>query len=174
MPTIDQAPHLRSLGTFIRERRRSLGLTQTELAERLGYVQERISLLEHGKYGMPSLPALDVLAQKLEVPLADVLRAAGFPAEPPVAAHAVTGSDSTVTETRQRLQGLKRENARLAHEVDHLQQRMSSTWEQMERANQLRDHIVESRGHIREVVLKLCQGETTGEGSIPLPAGPVN
>lgn len=171
MPTTDQALHLRTLGTFIRERRRSLGLTQTELAERLGYVQERISLLEHGKYGMPSLPALDVMAQKLEVPLTDVLRAAGFPADTPVAANAVS-CDSVVTEVRERVQGLKRENQRLVHEVVHLQERMSATWQQMERANKLRDDLIVRRDHMRDLVLDLCQGETTPGASTPPRAAP--
>lgn len=71
-------PEQLALGTFIRERRMVLGLTQTQLAERCGWVQERISLLEHGKYGMPSVSALARLAHGLDTRLFDMLAAAGF------------------------------------------------------------------------------------------------
>jgi transcriptional regulator with XRE-family HTH domain len=67
-----------ALGTFVRTRRRTLELTQDQLAERLGWVQERISLLEHGKYGLPSLPSLAHLASAIESGLGDVLIAAGY------------------------------------------------------------------------------------------------
>jgi transcriptional regulator with XRE-family HTH domain len=69
---------LESLGFYIRERRRALGLTQSQLAERLGWVQERISLLENGKYGMPAVPALSRLAGALETSLQEILASAGF------------------------------------------------------------------------------------------------
>jgi transcriptional regulator with XRE-family HTH domain len=69
---------LEGLGTFIRTRRHTLELTQAQLAERLGWVQERISLLEHGKYGMPSLPSLARLATAVETGLGDVLVSAGY------------------------------------------------------------------------------------------------
>lgn len=69
---------LEALGSFVRQRRHDLGLTQTQLAERLGWVQERISAMEHGRYGMPSLPALTRLAGALESSLGDVLRSVGY------------------------------------------------------------------------------------------------
>jgi transcriptional regulator with XRE-family HTH domain len=71
-------PDLVGLGRFARERRTELGLTQHQLAERLGWSQERVSVLENGKYGMPSVPLLSRLSEALEVPLADILDAAGF------------------------------------------------------------------------------------------------
>jgi transcriptional regulator with XRE-family HTH domain len=70
--------NLVALGSFIRTRRRTLELTQEQLAERLGWVQERISLLEHGKYGMPSLPSLARLATAVEMELGDVLVSVGY------------------------------------------------------------------------------------------------
>ncbi len=69
---------LESLGNYIRGRRQVLGLTQTQLGQRLGWMQERVSILENGKYGMPSLPALARLAIACEVPLMGILRAAGY------------------------------------------------------------------------------------------------
>jgi len=70
--------NLDALGHFIRKRRRDLGLTQSQLGESLDWMQERISLLENGKYGMPSLPGLSRLASALQVPLQSVLDAAGY------------------------------------------------------------------------------------------------
>lgn len=69
---------LRSLGTYIRERRKALGMTQSQLAERLGWTQERISTMENAKYGVPAVPALGRLASALDVSLLDVLRAVGI------------------------------------------------------------------------------------------------
>jgi two-component system OmpR family sensor kinase len=70
---------LGALGAYVRERRRTLGLTQAQLGERLGWAQERISLLENGKYGLPSLPLLARLASALETSLAPILDAVGYP-----------------------------------------------------------------------------------------------
>ena len=69
---------LAELGRFIRARRTSLQLTQAQLGNLLGWGQERISTLEHGKYGTPSLPVLARLADALACSLADLLAAAGY------------------------------------------------------------------------------------------------
>ena len=71
-------PDLLRLGATIRDRRRHLNLTQVQLAERLGWTQERISVLESGKYGLPSLPLLAHLAGALELPLSGLMDAVGF------------------------------------------------------------------------------------------------
>ncbi|GAC1463648.1 MAG: hypothetical protein PVSMB7_05580 [Chloroflexota bacterium] len=78
MASSDGSATLERLGFFMRDRRHALHLTQTQLAERLGWVQERISLLERGKYGLPSLPALARIAVALESSLPELLHAAGF------------------------------------------------------------------------------------------------
>lgn len=72
------AARLHRLGAYIRARRQSLGLTQTQLGKRLGYYQERISAIERGTYGMPSLPACADLADALEVGLGELIEAAGY------------------------------------------------------------------------------------------------
>jgi transcriptional regulator with XRE-family HTH domain len=56
-----------AFGEFVRQRRRSLGLAQTQLGARLGLAQERVSTLENGKYGLPSLPQIHRLADALMV-----------------------------------------------------------------------------------------------------------
>lgn len=70
--------NLERLGAYVRARRLALGLTQTQLGQRLAWTQERVSILEHGKYGMPSLPALARLAIACEVSLMDILKSAGY------------------------------------------------------------------------------------------------
>jgi two-component system, OmpR family, sensor kinase len=77
--SMDNTPSLDALGRFIRERRSSLRLTQAQLGERLGWAQERISVLENGKYGLPSVPALIHLANGLDIPFSELLAAAGYP-----------------------------------------------------------------------------------------------
>lgn len=72
-------PRLDALGETIRDRRRQLQLTQTGLAERSGWTQERISAMEHGKYGLPSLSGMSRLAAALHMPLLTLIVAAGFP-----------------------------------------------------------------------------------------------
>lgn len=75
--TSDQ-PDLQGLGHFLRERRTALQLTQTQLGDRLGWSQERVSILENGKYGVPSLHALIRIAEAVQVPLNDVIGATGY------------------------------------------------------------------------------------------------
>jgi two-component system OmpR family sensor kinase len=69
---------LQRLGTFVRQRRTALGMTQVQLADRVGWTQERVSVLENGKYGMPALPSLSHLASTLDTTLFAMLTAAGF------------------------------------------------------------------------------------------------
>ncbi len=73
-----EASDLEALGRVVREHRLRLGLTQTQLAERLGWAQERVSTIENGKYGLPSLPALVRLTEALAIPLETLLGACGF------------------------------------------------------------------------------------------------
>jgi len=71
-----------SLGRFVQGQRRQLGLTQTQLGVRLDWHQERVSLLEAGKSGTPSLKALANLACALIVARSDLLVAVRFLANP--------------------------------------------------------------------------------------------
>lgn len=69
---------LGTLGQFIRDRRKHQRMTQAQLGERIGWAQERISTLENGRYGLPSLPALALLADATVTPLPSLLAAAGY------------------------------------------------------------------------------------------------
>jgi transcriptional regulator with XRE-family HTH domain len=75
---MESRPDLQGLGAFIRERRHALGLTQRQLGQRIDWVQERVSLLERGGYGLPSVIILARLARALDSPLSDLLAALGY------------------------------------------------------------------------------------------------
>jgi transcriptional regulator with XRE-family HTH domain len=70
----------KSLGTFIRERRQDLGLTQEQLAERVGegVRQSEISRLEAGGVMLPRRDRLVALAAALEVSVGDMLLKTGW------------------------------------------------------------------------------------------------
>jgi transcriptional regulator with XRE-family HTH domain len=80
---------LAGLGRFVREQRKALGLTQRDLAARLSWSQERVSVLENGKYGLPSVVMLARLASHLDVTLINIIQALGVVQTAPE----VTGRD---------------------------------------------------------------------------------
>jgi len=59
--------------TLIRDRRQALGLSQRELARKVGVTDAYIALLETGKKTNPSLDVLKALAKALDVDVADLL-----------------------------------------------------------------------------------------------------
>jgi len=66
--------HLSKLvGARLAARRKELGLTQAELAERLGIEKESVSRLETGVIS-PSLGRLSTLAEALDFPMEGLLR----------------------------------------------------------------------------------------------------
>ena len=69
-----------SLGRFIRARRRSMGLTQEQLAERVGpnVQQSDISRLETDKIDLPHRDRMEAIASALDVSLGDLLIATGW------------------------------------------------------------------------------------------------
>ena len=155
-----------SLGRFIRDRRRALGLTQTELATRTGFVQERISVMENGKYGMPSLTSLANLATALEVPLSDLIAAAGYSNEAPPAetSGSLPATSAAPDQWRSRaatsvaaLHNLRRENDRLAVSLENLHMRLAETEEQMLVADSLRESVVRRREEVRHLTMSLIK-----------------
>src|SRR5262249_2092289 len=70
----------RTLGQVIRSRRLALGLTQEELAERIGdgVRQAEVSRLECDRVTLPRRPRLERIAAALGLPLGDVLATAGW------------------------------------------------------------------------------------------------
>lgn len=69
-----------SLGRFIRARRLSMGLTQEQLAERVGpnIQQSDISRLETDKIDLPRRDRMEAIAAALDVSLGDLLIATGW------------------------------------------------------------------------------------------------
>jgi transcriptional regulator with XRE-family HTH domain len=68
------------LGTFIRDRRQELGLTQEELADRLGATvrQAEVSRLENNHIALPRRERLMAIAAALEVSLGELLVRTGW------------------------------------------------------------------------------------------------
>src|SRR5215467_7370674 len=63
----------RKVGQRIAEQRRLAGLSQAQLAERVGFATETISRMETGA-AMPSLARIDSIARALDVDLAELFR----------------------------------------------------------------------------------------------------
>jgi transcriptional regulator with XRE-family HTH domain len=68
------------LGNFIRERRQELGLTQEQLAERIGDTvrQAEVSRLENNRISLPRRERLAAIAAALEVSLGELLIRTGW------------------------------------------------------------------------------------------------
>jgi transcriptional regulator with XRE-family HTH domain len=68
------------LGNFVRERRQELGLTQEQLAERIGETvrQAEISRLENNRISLPRRERLTAIAAALEVSLGELLVKTGW------------------------------------------------------------------------------------------------
>jgi transcriptional regulator with XRE-family HTH domain len=68
------------LGTFIRDRRQELGLTQEQLAERIGATvrQAEVSRLESNRIALPRRERLVAIAAALEVSLGELLVRTGW------------------------------------------------------------------------------------------------
>lgn len=64
------------LGAFMKKRRSELGITQADLAGRLGVAQGYISMIERGKKAWPET-YIEALAKELEVLPSDLAHAAG-------------------------------------------------------------------------------------------------
>ena len=69
-----------AFGAYIRERRKDVGLSQEQLAERMGgaCTQSDISRIERGLVQLPRMTTLVNLAASLEVSVGDLLIAAGW------------------------------------------------------------------------------------------------
>lgn len=69
------------LGMWLRDRRKSLGLTQEQIAALVGIDDARVSRLENGQQ-MPTLPELPLLARALKVDVIAILQAFGMETAP--------------------------------------------------------------------------------------------
>ncbi len=67
--------HETNIGTFIRERRGTLGMDQKELGERCMLSQAQISRIENG-VSFPSLPSIVKLARGLQMSVSELMEAA--------------------------------------------------------------------------------------------------
>jgi transcriptional regulator with XRE-family HTH domain len=65
------------IGQLLRERRESLGLSQTDVARRAGSSQRQVSRLENNEEAMPRRDTLERFGAVLGITLAEFYRAAG-------------------------------------------------------------------------------------------------
>lgn len=144
-----------ALGNLTRDRRKALGMTQTQLGQRLGWAQERVSILEHGTYGMPSLSQLSRLAHALEMSLGEVLHAMGF--------EEIGGSETSVSPIldRARLDELNRRVSHLHDQMQAVTSHLNDAEEQLYRADTLRASIREQRARMADL-LSACRPESPG------------
>lgn len=96
----------KTLGDFVAGRRRELGLTQAQLAERLHLTDKAVSRWERG-VGLPDLATLEPLAAALEVSLTELLTARRQP-DGPAAEQAVAEVLTLAAAGRQALWGTVR------------------------------------------------------------------
>lgn len=76
----DQGKMNKTLGQYVRERRAALGLTQEQVAERMGgsVRQAEISRLERDHVTLPRRHRLELLAEALETTIAELLAKSGW------------------------------------------------------------------------------------------------
>jgi transcriptional regulator with XRE-family HTH domain len=91
-------PECITLGALIRQRRRELGWTQEELAERISsddeYVrQSEISRIESGRIGLPRRERLERIADALGLPLGELLARSGWAGAEPHFGPSVPSTD---------------------------------------------------------------------------------
>jgi transcriptional regulator with XRE-family HTH domain len=127
-----------SLGTFIRERRQDLGLTQEELAARVGPTmrQAEISRLEQGRIALPRRERLEAIAAALEVSLGELLVRTGWMTEGDRLAAAVLNVETLTTGDAQYPQGI----ADLAEVVADVQAMLVEATQTIEQAVQSLAH----------------------------------
>ncbi|MBV9282742.1 MAG: helix-turn-helix domain-containing protein [Chloroflexi bacterium] len=151
---------LEGLGRFVRERRWALGLTQEQLGRRLDWVQERISMLENAKYGMPSMGAMACLADALEVEHVELLRAAGFlRGMAPSAASAQTGASFEKNRVRPTL---SREYVVLVDQLVRMQDQLTLVGERIEAVDRLGRLMRARRGQL-DLLMSTLQANTPAE-----------
>lgn len=70
----------KKFGSFIQQRRKELGLTQTQLGERIAVTAKAVSRWERG-IGFPDIHLLEPLAEALEVTVIELMRSERMPEE---------------------------------------------------------------------------------------------
>jgi transcriptional regulator with XRE-family HTH domain len=117
-----------TLGTFIRGRRKALGLSQEQLAERLGdgVRQSEISRLERNRIALPRRGRLEQLALALDVSIGELLMRSGWLSEEhvPLVSDGTPADDSSFREDLLNLRAAFRQVATIRQLVDEVSQRL--------------------------------------------------
>lgn len=92
----------RKLGERVADRRKGLGMTQAELADRVGVATQTISRLERGS-SLPGLSRIEAIARALQTELHELLRLSDRPTSKEVAIEEVVSLLAPRTEAEIRL-----------------------------------------------------------------------
>jgi transcriptional regulator with XRE-family HTH domain len=134
-----------AMARLIRERRQDLGLTQEQLANRIGggARQSEVSRLEQGRVALPRRLRMERIAAALEVPLGELLLSSGWVGAEVIddlsAAGPGESGEEDGQEFQQSIEDLQARNANLQANVDLLQHANDRLRDRgVERATQLR------------------------------------
>ena len=113
---------IKTLGEVIRQRRGELGLTQEELAERVGegVRQAEISRIEHDRILLPRRSRLEQIARALDLPIGVLLAHSGWTGAEAIRAASNGVSDDNAT--------LRAENAELETQNEEMKATIEELW----------------------------------------------
>lgn len=122
MPEQAINPPDRTLGQVIRQRRNELGLTQEELAERIGegVRQAEVSRLEHDYITLPRRSRLDQIARALDLPIGVLLAHSGWTGVDDIPQSGDRENDETVR--------LQAENSELEEQNEEMRATIEELW----------------------------------------------
>ena len=129
-----------TLGKFIQRRRVELGLTQEQLAERVGggVRQAEISRLEHDRVTLPRRQRLEQIARALDVPIGELLARSGW-----VGAEVIEPASDTTDNEVEHLQAR-------TEELEVRAEQLESTVDILAATNvDLRSQVVQLESHAR-------------------------
>jgi transcriptional regulator with XRE-family HTH domain len=160
-----------TLGKFIRRRRMELGLTQEQLAERVGngVRQAEISRLEHDRVVLPRRPRLEQLAEALDTPIGVLLARSGWVGAEEIEPHPNNGAApeaSAAGGVDYRLEELK---VVIAQEAPHLEQALSHAEELIQQSEILIQEAQGSLEELRREVVESLPGTVAVAEADPAP-----
>lgn len=78
MASSNSRPQWRRLGDMLKQRRLALGLSASEVARRAGIDKHTYINLENAERGRPAMESVQVIADALAIPIADVFAITGW------------------------------------------------------------------------------------------------
>lgn len=117
------------VGQVIRQRRKSLGMTQEDLAEAIGKDQNYVSFVETGRIKNPSRPVIRLFAAALDMDVNELLKLADHAPElPHDPRKGVEAGEDTIMTTRARVPADASRWAQMLEEYEGRDVRVPSDW----------------------------------------------